>query len=111
MLYDVRAGRTIQLFQAHGGEIRTLDFSPNSYYLLSGSYDERVKLTDLQGQLSLPLPCVEVSELDDKVVQVAWHPRDYNFISTCADGSATLWMVSDFDDWRDSIVMDTSVII
>uniref|UniRef100_A0A6G1SHK0 WD repeat-containing protein 47 n=1 Tax=Aceria tosichella TaxID=561515 RepID=A0A6G1SHK0_9ACAR len=111
MLYDIRASRVIQLFQAHATEIRTLGFSPNSYYLLTGCYDGTVKLTDLQGHLMQPLPGVEVAELDDKVVQVAWHPNDYNFVTTCANGSATLWTIPDFVDWRDSIVMDTSSII
>lgn len=111
LLYDVRADRAIQTFQAHDAEIRTLGFSPNSYYLLTGSYDGRVKLTDIQGQLMLPLPCVGVADLDDKVIQVAWHPTDYNFVTTCANGSATLWTIPDFDDWRDSVVMDTSVMI
>lgn len=111
MLYDIRASRVIQLFQAHEADIRTLSFSPNSYYLLTGSYDGIVKLTDLQGQLTQPLPGVEVAELEDKVVQVAWHPSDYNFVTTCADGSATLWTIPDFDDWRNSIVMDTSMVI
>jgi WD40 repeat protein len=111
MLYDIRANQVIQLFQAHESEIRTLSFSPNAYYLLTGSYDRKVKLTDLQGRLTQPLPGVEVAELDDKVVQVAWHPQEYNFVTTCADGSATLWTIPDFDDWRDSIVMDTSLMI
>lgn len=111
MLYDVRAGRAIQIFHAHDAEIRSLGFSPNSYYLLTGSYDGRVKLTDLQGQLTLPLPGIDIADLEDKVIQVAWHPTDYNFVSTCADGSATLWTIPDFDEWRDSIVMETSVMV
>jgi WD40 repeat protein len=111
MLFDVRSERTIQSFQAHQDEIRALNFSPNSYYILTGSYDGTVKLTDLQGSLLEPLPAVQVAELADKVVQVAWHPTDYNFVTTCASGNATLWAIPDFNDWRDSIVMDTSVII
>lgn len=105
MLYDVRGRRIVQQFQAHEDEIRTLNFSPNSYYLLTGSYDHKVKLTDLQGQLTDRLPIVEVAELDDKVVQTAWHPVDYNFVTTCANGSATLWTIPSFDEWIDSVTM------
>lgn len=107
MLYDIRAGCIIQLFKAHDDEIRTLNFSPRSYYLLSGGYDCKVRLTDLQGQLNNPLPGVEVLEQNDKIVQTAWHPEDYNFVTTCADGSATLWTIADFDEWRrDSLLVD-----
>lgn len=106
MLYDIRAGKAIQLFQAHQDEIRTLNFSPKSYYLLTGSYDHKLKLLDLQGHLTSKLASVEVAELGDKCVQTAWHPYDYNFVSTCADGSATLWTIPNFEHWIDSVTMD-----
>lgn len=97
MLYDIRGARVVQLFQAHEDEIRTVNFSPKSYYLMTASYDRKVKLMDLQGDLTRKLPCVEIAELDDKVVQTAWHPDDYTFVTTCADGSATLWAMPGFD--------------
>lgn len=107
MLYDIRAGCIIQSFKAHDDEIRTLNFSPKSYYLLTAGYDGKARLTDLQGQLTDPLPSVEVLKQDDKIVQTAWHPEDYNFVTTCADGSATLWTIPDFDEWRrESFLLD-----
>lgn len=93
MLYDIRGDRVAQLFQAHQKEIRTLNFSPKSYYLLTGSYDNKLKLMDIQGDLTSKLPCVEVGDLGDKAVQTDWHPAEYSFVSTCAHGSATLWTV------------------
>lgn len=91
MLYDIRGGRIIQLFKAHEDEIRTVSFSPRNRYLLTGSYDHRVKMMDLQGDLTRKLPSVDIVELSDKVIQTAWHSNDYNFITTSAGGSATLW--------------------
>lgn len=91
MLYDVRGGKVVQLFKAHDDEIRTLNFSPKSYYLLTGGYDHKVKLMDLQGDLTRKLPTVEVAQVSDKIVQTAWHPSDYTFVTTSADGTATLW--------------------
>lgn len=93
MMFDLRGDKIIQLFKAHDKEIRTLNFSPKSYYLLCGSYDRKLKLMDLQGNLTRKLPCVDIAELDDRVVQTDWHPTEYNFVSTCAGGSATLWTI------------------
>lgn len=94
MLHDIRGKQTIQIFQAHEGEIRTLNFGPKCYYLLTASYDGQVKLMDIQGDLSRPLPNVTLAQLNDKVIQTAWHPKEYNFVTTCADGTATLWTKS-----------------
>lgn len=106
MLYDIRGGKTIQLFKAHNDEIRSLNFSPKTYYLLTASYDCKVKLLDLQGNLTKKLPSVEVVTLSDKVVQAAWHPNEYNFVTTSADGSAILWTMPGLlnigDDERES---------
>lgn len=95
MLYDIRGGKILQLFKAHEDEIRSINFSPKSYYLLTAGYDRKIKLMDLQGELSRRLPCVELGELADKVVQTAWHPTDYSFVATGADGTATLWAMPD----------------
>lgn len=108
VLFDIRGNRVMQTMKPHDDEIRTLNFSPNAYYLLSGSYDRRVKLWDLQGDLSNHLPGVELLELDDKVVQTAWHPVDYNFVTTCAKGTATLWAIPDFETWISSPLPLTS---
>lgn len=95
MLYDVRGGRQIQSFKAHKSELRTLNFSPKSYYLLTAGYDGNIKLMDLQGDLTRKLPSVDIANLNDKIIQTAWHPDDFTFVTTSADGLATLWMMPD----------------
>jgi WD40 repeat protein len=95
VLYDIRGGRTLQTFRPHrtGCDVRSSRVSaPNAFYLLTGGYDGRLVLTDLQGDLTQrPLPSVVVAEHPDKVTSGRWHPADFSFVSTSADRSCTLW--------------------
>jgi len=75
----------------HSGEVRSVRFSPSAYYLLSASYDNTLVLTDLQGDLTGPLPSVVVATHQDKAITGRWHPSDFSFLSTSADKTSTLW--------------------
>ncbi|XP_055373349.1 WD repeat-containing protein 47 isoform X2 [Condylostylus longicornis] len=91
VLYDIRGNRPIQCFKPHSADIRSIRFSPSAYYLLTAAYDNKLALTDLQGDLTLPLPSVVVAHHTDKVISGRWHPTDFSFISTSADKTATMW--------------------
>lgn len=50
MLYDIKGGRIVQTYRPHGSDIRSVRFSPGAHHLLTGSYDNKIVVSDLQGK-------------------------------------------------------------
>jgi WD40 repeat protein len=78
-----------RLFQMteHRGECRSVHFSPCSRWLLSGSFDGVINITDTENHL----PVHSFNDHANKVLQVMWHPTKPIFASSSADKSVCLW--------------------
>ena len=97
VLYDIRGQRFLQSFSVHSSDVRSVRLSPSSFYLLSASYDRTMVLTDLQGNLTNPLPSVEVASHMDKVITGRWHPHHCSFLTTSADKTSSVWTIPDIE--------------
>ncbi|CAM2727165.1 unnamed protein product [Rotaria socialis] len=91
LLYDLRGKRVVQSYQPHTNEIRSVRFSIHSYYLLTASYDKKVIMTSLNGDLTKPLVLSTVAAHNDKIIQARWHPHEMSFITTSADRTCIVW--------------------
>ena len=96
MIYDITAGRTLQLFSPHTMDCRSVRFSPDNRFLLTGSYDTSIILMDVRKNLDIEIPPYSVvANHRDKVIQCRWHPSLPAFLSSSADKTVTLWAPDD----------------
>ena len=72
---------------SQGKEVRTICFSPDGKYLVSGGFDNKIKIYDILNNFNL----AGELEHNDKVVSVRWHPDLPIIVSTSADKTARLW--------------------
>lgn len=85
-VYDVRNWSRVTAFQPHSNECRSIRHSPCGKWLLTGSYDGSVCLSEAAGT-----EWVEVAQHGDKIIQARWHPRGQLFASTSTDKTACFW--------------------
>ena len=90
-LYDIRGSRIVQTFKPHASDVRSVRFSANAFYLLTASYDNKVIVTDLHGDLTKPLYWCDVAKHNDKIIQARWNPTQMSFVTTSADRTSTVW--------------------
>ena len=86
-LFDLATMKTVACLKVHTDEARSVRFSPDGKWLLSGSYDSRVCLIDA----GLLEEWREMGQHDAKIIQCRWHRGGKLFASTGADMKACFW--------------------
>lgn len=102
-LWDLRSGRRLSTRrELHAKECRSVDFSPDGHWLLSGSFDGCIALCALGNRGSSSNSsaqsrrCLQLANTfrfhSDKVLTVRWDPATPSiFASTSADKTVCLW--------------------
>ena len=72
----------------HNSEIRSINFSPDGKYLITGSFDHKIKIYDVANNFEV----MGELEHNDKVVSCKWHPEIPMILSTSADKTARVWI-------------------
>ena len=91
-LYDLRmldSAYPLSSRRLHDNECRSVRFSPDGQFLLTGSYDHSVRATLVSSMRS-----EVVATHRDKVIQCRWHPSGQVCASTGVDRKACFWRVT-----------------
>ena len=91
-IWDFSKQSVIKEIYEHNEQIRSVAFSPDGKYLLSGAFDAKIKIYDVNNNFSF----IGEIEHNDKVVSCKWHPEIPLIISTSADKTARVWIPSKF---------------
>ena len=90
-LWDVAAGREARALAWHSGKVSKVAFSPlNPHWLLSGAFDNTVRLTDLR-MAREPLATYSVDHTG--VTSLQWHPFTERLFVTGSNDGAVQWWV------------------
>ena len=91
-IWDYSKQCVIKEIYQHNQAVRSVAFSPDGKYLLSGSFDSTIKIYDINNNFN------NIGKLEhgDKVVQCKWHPEIPLIVSTSADKTARVWVPSKF---------------
>ena len=86
LVYDHRMPKLLSTIKPHTDECRSVSYSPDGHWLLTGSYDGQVSLVH-----SMSMEWKVVCHEDDKVIQCRWHSSPELFAMTGAQKRACFW--------------------
>ncbi|KAL8828665.1 MAG: hypothetical protein Q9191_002462 [Dirinaria sp. TL-2023a] len=90
-IWSVQTGQLLDQLSGHEGPISSLAFAPSGGNLVSGSWDQTVRIWSIFGrsQTSEPL------QLQADVLHIAFRPDSKQIAVSTLDGQLTFWSVSD----------------
>lgn len=94
-VYNLNTFKCLSTYTAHSKECRSVRYRPvtghgqRKSWVLSGSYDKTVCLTDTES-----LQWTKLCQHKDKVIQCRWHPAGNIFATTGADKRACFWSIA-----------------
>ena len=91
-IWDYSKQTVIKEIYEHNEQIRSVAFSPDGKYLLSGAFDAKIKIYDVYNNFNI----IGEIEHGDKVVSCKWHPEIPLIVSTSADKTARVWIPTKF---------------
>ena len=91
-IWDYSKQSVIKEIYEHNEQIRSVAFSPDGKFLLSGAFDAKIKIYDVNNNFNF----IGEIEHNDKVVSCKWHPEVPFIISTSADKTARVWIPSKY---------------
>ncbi|MGK7881377.1 MAG: hypothetical protein AB4060_14965 [Crocosphaera sp.] len=92
-LWDVQSQTLIDTFKGHQGWVTSIAFSPDNKHIVSGSYDNTIKLWDWDINSKKLIHTFEGHE--DWVNSVAFSPDGKYLVSGSNDNTVKLWNVQD----------------
>jgi WD40 repeat protein len=93
--WDAGSGREVWSRNLHADDCRSVSLSADNQRLLSGSFDNTVRLVEADSGVVL----ASLHEHASKVTNVRWGPGDEGlFLSASADRTVRLWSVSEDED-------------
>jgi WD40 repeat protein len=91
VVWDLMQGRELYSPHQHLGDCRSVDYSADGRWLLSGAFCGTVAVSDVD---AFSQSCVAQYALaDEKVLQARWHPSGTAFVTSSAESVVKLWTV------------------
>ena len=90
-LIDIRTGETLCRYEGHSGSVQVVDFSPDGKRIITGSYDNTIRIWDVATCQPVSKPMLHRGPF---FYFSAFSPDGSTVVTGCDDGTARIWDVA-----------------